>query len=316
MDDHGSALLSSATAFVEAPPAAESIPQESGQPLPRPPFKSDWLATIPFALMHVAACGVLFVDFHWWLPLLCLGSFYFRMVGLTGSYHRYFSHLSFKTGRVVQFLLGLWGTLAAQKGPLWWAAHHRVHHRHSDTPLDVHSTTQHGLVYAHVGWILDRNNDQVRWERIKDFAKFPELVWLDKVWLYPPTLLAVAIYFGFEWTLGVGMSALMWGFFLSTVILYHATFTVNSLNHLLGSRRYATRDDSTNNPWLAVLTCGEGWHNNHHRFQASCRQGFTWWEVDFTWYVLSAFRFVGLVWDMRGPSDRVLEEGGLRPARG
>lgn len=222
------------------------------------------------------------------------------MFGVTAGYHRYFSHRSYKTGRIFQFLLALLAMSSAQKGVLWWAAHHRDHHRFSDTPWDVHSPVRGGFWHSHLLWILDANNDPTDLGKIKDLARFPELVWLNRHWYLPPVLLGVAV------ALTLGWSGLLIGFFLSTVLVWHATFTINSLAHIFGSRRYVTTDTSRNNWLLALLTLGEGWHNNHHHHMHSARQGFFWWEIDIVYYVLLALRRVGLVWDLREPTAAAL----------
>jgi stearoyl-CoA desaturase (delta-9 desaturase) len=233
---------------------------------------------------------------------LAVAAYFVRMVVVTAGYHRYFSHRSFKTSRAFQFLLALGSQSAAQKGVLWWASHHRWHHKHSDTPEDVHSAQQLGFWYAHVGWILGPGNNGTRMDLVADLAKYPELRFLNRkaVQLFPALAYALACL-----ALG-GLHGLVWGFFVSTVLLWHGTFTINSLAHMLGRRRYATTDDSRNSLALALLTTGEGWHNNHHHYQSSARQGFRWWQVDVTYYVLRFLAAVGLVWDLRRVPPEVL----------
>jgi stearoyl-CoA desaturase (delta-9 desaturase) len=222
------------------------------------------------------------------------------MFGITGGYHRYFSHRSYKTSRFFQFCLAWLGCSALQKGPLWWASHHRNHHRFSDTPDDPHSPLAKSFWWAHVGWILDDDHNDIAWDSIQDWSRFPELRWLDRNHWVPGLLLA-----GLCFLIG-GWSGLVWGFVVSTVLLYHATFTINSLSHLIGRRRYATPDDSRNNVVLALLTLGEGWHNNHHHYQSSANQGFFWWEIDITYYVIRALAVFGIVWDIRKPGAKAL----------
>jgi stearoyl-CoA desaturase (Delta-9 desaturase) len=255
---------------------------------------------IPFIFMHIACLGVLFVDFSLPALLLCIGLYAVRMFALTAGYHRYFSHRSYKTSRVFQFILGLLGTLAVQKGPLWWAAHHRRHHKYSDQEGDVHSPVLEGFWWSHIGWIVSPRFDPTDWEAIKDFARFAELRLLNSYHLIPPILLAVLLFLigGWQW--------LVWGFFLSTVALYHGTFSVNSLSHVWGSRRFATTDQSRNNFLIALWTGGEGWHNNHHHYMASVKQGFYWWEVDFSYYILRVMSWVKLVSDLRVPPKHLL----------
>ncbi len=235
------------------------------------------------------------------LVLLAVATYFIRMFAITAVYHRYFSHRAYKTSRAFQFLLALLGVTATQKGPLWWAATHRVHHRESDTERDVHSPYRRGFVYAHMGWWLGREHETTDPRLIKDFAKFPELRWLDRYHLVGPALLMLACW------LVAGADGILWGYVVSTCVLMHATFTINSLSHVFGSRRYATTDTSRNNFWLALLTMGEGWHNNHHHYMSSANQGFFWWEVDASFYLLKALEKLGLVWDLRGVPEHALK---------
>lgn len=258
-------------------------------------------SSVPFFLAHLACLLVFFVEVSWGAIAVCLAMFWLRMFSVTAGYHRYFSHRSFKTSRTFQFVLALLGTLAVQKGVLWWAANHRRHHKYSDREGDIHSPVQSGFWQSHVGWILAVDYDATDYERIPDLVKYPELRWLNDHFLVPPVALAVLLY------LAGGPSWLVWGFFVSTTVLWHATFTINSLAHVYGSRRYDTPDQSRNNLWLALLTMGEGWHNNHHHFMNSVRQGFFWWEVDATYYVLRALSWFGIVWDLTQPPRRSLE---------
>lgn len=268
------------------------------------------VAVIPYVLFHVVALvGVFLVPFSWAMVGWAVGMYYLRMFGITAGYHRYFSHRGYKTSRPVQFLLALLGTFSVQKGVLWWAAHHRDHHKYSDTELDIHSPTRRGFYWAHHGWILSHTYDATKYDRIKDFAKYPELKWLNEHWL------AVQIAFGVSMYLLGGWDVLVWGFFVSTVVLWHGTFTINSLSHVYGTQRYVTGDTSRNNFWLALLTMGEGWHNNHHYYQSTARNGFFWWEIDLSWMILKAMSWVGLVWDLREPPAWVLANT-APPARG
>jgi stearoyl-CoA desaturase (delta-9 desaturase) len=225
-----------------------------------------------------------------------------RMFAVTGVYHRYFAHRSYKTSRPFQFLLALLGTSATQKGPLWWAAAHRVHHKYSDTEKDVHSPKQRGFWYAHMGWWLGRDHETTHWKQIKDFAVYPELVFLDR-W----HVIGVFACMGTAAALR-GFDGFLWGYVVSTCLLLHGTFTINSLAHVYGARRYATSDTSRNNLWLALLTLGEGWHNNHHHHMQSANQGFFWWEVDVTFYVLKVLEAVGLVWDVKKAPKHVVHD--------
>lgn len=258
------------------------------------------LRGVPFFAAHLACFAAFFVEFNWWYPLLALGLYYARMFFVTAGYHRYFSHRSFKTGRVFQFILAFMAMTSSQKGVLWWAAHHRHHHRYSDTEEDLHSPTLRGFWWSHVGWILSDRYDKTEVELIRDFYKYPELRWLNRNFLVPPVALAVVLFMAGGW------GALIWGFFISTVMLWHGSFTVNSLAHVFGRRRYPTSDTSKNSFLLALVTMGEGWHNNHHHYMASARQGFFWWEIDGTYYLLKALSWAGIVWDLRQPPPAVL----------
>lgn len=289
--------------FLEIPPAP---PVRTTGRLARSWRDYEWLGFTPFLTVHVlgiagAVAGlVMGAPASAWICALVL--YFVRMFGVTGGYHRYFSHRTFKTGRVMQFVLAFLAMSSVQRGVLWWAAHHRDHHKFSDGDRDVHSPVQWGFWHSHTGWVYDHNS-RFDWGRVKDLSRYPELVMLEKLWLLPPVLTGVACY------LALGGWGLFIGFFFSTVVLWHGTFTINSLAHVWGKRRYATTDDSRNNWVLALITMGEGWHNNHHHHMSSCRQGFFWWEVDLTYYVLRALGAVGLVWDIREPSARVYENG-------
>lgn len=270
-----------------------------------------------FWAVHVACLMALWVGVSWVAVAVCLGLYFIRMFAITGAYHRYFSHRSYETSRFFQFCLAVLGTTAAQKGPIWWASHHRHHHRHSDTEEDIHSPIIHGIYFAHVGWVLSSQFLEPRLELVKDLLKFPELRWLERFNVVPVILLAVGTFF-----LGVflehsfpalgtnGLQMLTWGFFISTVLLYHGTFCINSFTHLIGKRRFPSTDHSRNNLFLALITLGEGWHNNHHYYPGSERQGFYWWEIDISHYILTVLSWFGLVWDLRTPPARVYEAAG------
>jgi stearoyl-CoA desaturase (delta-9 desaturase) len=262
-----------------------------------------WLRVMPFLGVHVMCLGVFFVGVSAAALWTALALYLIRMFAITGFYHRYFSHKSFKTSRVMQFLMGVLGASAVQRGPLWWAAHHRNHHRNSDQPEDFHSPKQHGFWWAHMGWFMTPKGFITDHDKIPDLMKFPELRLLDRFDTLIAVALATGLYFFGEW-LGAaygtsGMQMLIWGFFVSTVVLFHGTVTINSLSHVWGTRRYQTKDDSRNNWFLAIITLGEGWHNNHHHFPGSARQGFYWWEYDMTYYGLKVMSWCGLVWDLK-----------------
>jgi stearoyl-CoA desaturase (Delta-9 desaturase) len=259
------------------------------------------LGTVPFWSIHVAAVvGVAMLGWSWWGLGLAVAAYFPRMFFVTAGYHRYFSHRSFKTSRWFQFVLAFGAMATAQKGVLWWASHHRKHHKLSDQPGDPHAP-RYGFLWSHVGWILSPGFERTDFDRVKDLARYPELRWLDRWWLVPPVALGVAIFLAF------GAWALVWAFFVSQVLAWHGTFTINSLTHVIGKRRYATSDDSRNHWALALITMGEGWHNNHHHYQVSARQGFRWWEIDGTYYVLRALAVLGLVRELHGVPDHIRE---------
>jgi stearoyl-CoA desaturase (delta-9 desaturase) len=259
------------------------------------------LHALPFLSVHLACLAVFFVPFSWAWVAVAVELYAVRMFFVTAGYHRYFSHRSFKTSRIFQFILACLAMSSAQKGVLWWAAHHRWHHRYSDTDEDRHSPIRFGFWWSHVGWIISDTYDRTELQLIRDFAKYPELRFLDRFHLIPPVTFAVVLFLIGSWT------GLVWGFFVSTVLLWHGSFTINSLAHLFGRRRYKTTDTSRNNWWLALLTLGEGWHNNHHYYMSSVRQGFFWWEVDFTYYGLKILSWMRIVWDLRVPPPHLLE---------
>ncbi len=266
----------------------------------------DWARVLPFIGLHLACLGVLWVGFSWFALWTAVILYAVRMFAITGFYHRYFSHKAFKTSRPVQFIFGLIGATSVQRGPLWWASHHRNHHRHSDTELDVHSPVQHSFLWSHMGWFLTRAGFRTDRAVIRDLLKFPELRLLDRFDVLVPVALAAGLYALGSWleaahpALGTsGPQLLVWGFFVSTVVLFHATVTINSFAHRIGTRRFDTNDDSRNNWVLALITFGEGWHNNHHHFPGSARQGFRWWEFDVTYYVLRLLAVLRLVWDLK-----------------
>ncbi|MEM8609661.1 MAG: acyl-CoA desaturase [Myxococcota bacterium] len=264
-----------------------------------------WQKAIPFILSHLAVLGAFWSGVTTKALTLCIVLFFVRVWAITAGYHRYFSHRTYKTSRAMQFVLAFLAQTSSQKGVLWWASHHRVHHKHSDQPGDVHSPVLDGFIWAHLGWIF-ADTGETRWDKIRDFAKYPELRWLNKYWAVPPTMTAIFCF------LVAGWSGLFIGFFLSTVLVWHNTFIINSLTHVWGKRRFDTTDDSRNNWVTALLTLGEGWHNNHHHYQSSCRNGFYWYEIDVTYYVIKMMSWVGLVWDIREVPEHVLEEGRRR----
>jgi stearoyl-CoA desaturase (Delta-9 desaturase) len=248
-----------------------------------------------FLALHFAVVLALFVPATWEAIGLCVGFYFLRIFGISAGYHRYFSHRSFRTSRAFQFVLAALGSSALQKGPLWWAANHRHHHKHSDQEDDPHSPVRHGLWWSHIGWVLStRNDDVVDPDAIRDLSRYWELRLLERFNWVPGVALAGVCY-GLA-----GWGGVVWGFVVSTVLTYHGTFLVNSVCHVLGRRRYPTADESRNNWWVALLTFGEGWHNNHHHYMSSARQGFRWWEIDCTYYLLKLLSVPRIVWAVRG----------------
>jgi len=271
--------------------------------------KIAWLRSLPFFVVHVlAVVGIFWMGWSWKGFLLAIALYYVRMFGVTGAYHRYFSHRSYKTSRAFQFVLAVLAMTSVQKGVLWWASHHRHHHRFSDQENDVHSVLHDGFWWSHVGWIVSRKHDQTELSRVKDLARYPELLFLDRFHVLVPIAYAVTLYL-----LG-GTWALYWGFAVSTTLLWHGTFTINSLTHVFGKQRYVTTDNSRNHLLLALITMGEGWHNNHHYYQRAASQGFFWWEIDPTFYVLRALSWVGLVWDLHTPPPHVRDSNWIAQA--
>jgi len=266
----------------------------------------DWLRVLPFIVLHLTCLAVIWVGVSTTAVVTAVVLYVLRMFAITGFYHRYFSHCAFRTSRAAQFVFALIGATGVQRGALWWASQHRHHHLHSDRHEDAHSAHQHGFLWSHMGWFMARENFATRRELIEPLYHYPELRFLDRYDALVPFLLGVVLFAAGE-TLAAhapqlntnGPQLLVWGFFISTVALYHATFTINSLAHRYGRRRYATRDDSRNNPWLALLTLGEGWHNNHHHYPGAARQGFYWWEIDLTYYGLKVLAALGIIWDLK-----------------
>jgi stearoyl-CoA desaturase (Delta-9 desaturase) len=266
------------------------------------PRNIQWLGMTPFLLTHLLVFGAIWSGVTWQAVVCAVVLYLVRMFAVTGGYHRYFSHRTYKTSRVFQFFLAFLAQTTSQKGALWWAAHHRNHHKSSDKVGDVHSPRLEGFWYSHCGWLYN-HTERTDYSKVRDLARYPELVWLNELWVVPPVILAAACSLLFGW------SGLFIGFFASTVVTWHSTFLINSLAHVVGTVRFATGDDSKNNWWLALITLGEGWHNNHHYAMGSTRQGFYWWEIDVTYYVLKGLEKLGLVWELREPPEEVLALG-------
>lgn len=274
-----------------------------------------------FVLIHLGCLSVFWCGYSLTAVSLCIAFYVIRMFAITAGYHRLFSHRSYRTSRVFQFLLGFIGACSAQKGPLWWAASHRHHHRHSDTEEDLHSPGAQGIWWAHAGWVLSNEHDDADLATVADLTRYPELLLLERFHYVPPLLFLASTYFlgaflqsSFPGLQTSGVQVMVWGALISTVFLYHGTFAINSLAHVFGRKRFETNDESRNSLLLAIFTLGEGWHNNHHRFPGSERQGFYWWEIDITHYTLKFFSLFGLVWDLREPPRRIYDEALNRTA--
>jgi stearoyl-CoA desaturase (delta-9 desaturase) len=279
----------------------------------------DWLRILPLIFMHVMCLGVIWVGWSWTAIWVAALLYFVRMFAITGFYHRYFSHKAFKTNRFWQFIFGILGNASVQRGPLWWASHHRHHHRFTDMEEDVHSPSRHGFWWSHIGWLTSKANFPTNYKYVAEWARFPELRWLNRFDTVVPFLLALALFVLGEILeryaphLGTnGMQLLVWGFFISSVVLLHATVTINSFDHMYGTRRYDTPDTSRNNSLLALITLGEGWHNNHHHYAVAARQGFYWWEFDITYYLLVLLSWLGIVRDLRPVSDQVRERNRIK----
>ncbi|WOE32435.1 MULTISPECIES: acyl-CoA desaturase [unclassified Acinetobacter] len=280
-----------------------------------------WLRILPFIVLHIACVAVFWVGVSWFAVGFMLCFYLIRMFAITAFFHRYLSHKTFQTSRIVQFIFVLIGTMSAQRGPLWWAAHHRYHHRYTETEHDPHASTR-GFYYSHIGWFLNDYNFATRKAVIKDWLKYPELIWLDRFSLIVVLLTAVLIY-GLGEYLAVtwpqlatsGAQLLVWGFVISTVLLIHATLCINSLAHHYGHRDFDTKDHSRNNLFLSVITLGEGWHNNHHYYAGSARQGFYWWQIDMTYYGLKLMSWLGLVWGIKPIPARVYQVSKIARAK-
>ena len=276
----------------------------------------DWLRIIPLIFLHLGCLGVFWVGWSWTAVIVSLTLYVIRMFAITGFYHRYFSHKTFKTNRMWQFVFAVMGNASVQRGPLWWAAHHRHHHRHTDLEQDVHSPSRHGFWWSHIGWMTSKANFATKMTYVKDWAKYPELRWLNRFDTVVPIVMAVSLYiFGellerFAPQLGTnGWQLVVWGFFISTTVLLHATVTINSFDHMYGTRRYDTPDTSRNNALLSLITLGEGWHNNHHHYAVTARQGFYWWEIDITYYLLVLMSWFGIIRDLRPVPEHIINSG-------
>ena len=303
-------LASSLVQWIDSDYSAESAEVIRAQP-----DGVNLVRCLPFVVLHLGCLGVIWAGWSWFAVWTAVALYFMRMFAVTGIYHRYFSHKTYSTSRVGQFLLAVWGATAVQRGALWWAYHHRHHHQHSDDPEDAHSPHVHGFWWSHIGWITSRRNFPTDYSKIKDLARYPELVWLNRFDIVVPVLFAAALLGLGSYlehaapALGTsGAQLLVWGFFISTTFLFHGTSCINSLAHLMGGRRFETTDDSRNSLILAVITLGEGWHNNHHRYMSATRQGFYWWEIDPTYYGLKLLSFTGFIWGLKAVPASIYEE--------
>ncbi len=287
---------------------------EGAEALRNTPKAVDWPRCIPFIILHLGCLGVIWVGVSSLAIWLAVGLYFFRMFAITGFFHRYFSHKSYSTSRFFQFVMAVWGALAVQRGALWWAYTHRHHHQHSDEPEDKHSPVVDGFWWSHIGWITSKKNFPTDYSKIPDLAKYPELVFLNRFDTLVPALFATGLYGlgaflenqGYQTS---GAQFLVWGFFISTTVLFHGTSCINSLAHVFGSKRFKTTEDESRNSFLLTLiTLGEGWHNNHHRYQATTKQGFYWWEFDPTYYLLKAMSWLGIIWGLKGVPESVYAE--------
>ena len=286
------------------------------------PERFEFKRAVPFLILHLGCLGVLWVGWSWTAVLVATALYFIRMFAVTAIYHRYFCHRAYHTSRAMQFVFAMVGLTAVQRGPLWWASVHRHHHNHSDDEHDVHSPGMKGFLWSHIGWLTSSKNFPTDYRLVKDLVKFPELVFLNRFDLIGPLLLLALLY-----GLGAGLEAyapalgtsggqmIVWGFFISTTVLFHATCTINSLTHCFGKKRFENDDDSRNSFLLAILTLGEGWHNNHHHYQSSARQGFYWWEVDISYYLIRLLGAFGIVWGIKTVPARIYEraEADQRP---
>jgi stearoyl-CoA desaturase (delta-9 desaturase) len=288
---------------------------ESPETIRAQPDGVNLVRCIPFIVLHLGCLGVIWVGWSWFAVWTAIALYFIRMFFVTGIFHRYFSHKTYSTSRFGQFILALCTGTTVQRGALWWAYHHRHHHQHSDQEEDAHSPHVHGFWWSHIGWITSKRNFPTDYSKVKDLAKYPELVWLNRFDIVVPVLFATGLFLAGHW-LGAaypglntsGAQLLVWGFFISTTALFHGTASINSFTHLWGRRRFHTTDDSRNSFILALITLGEGWHNNHHRYQSSTRNGFYWWEIDPTYYILKALSWTGFIWGLKPVPKSIYEE--------
>lgn len=283
------------------------------------PERMEFSRCVPFLILHLGCLGVIWTGWSWTAVAVAVALYFIRMFAITGFYHRYFCHRAYHTSRIGQFIFALIGLTAVQRGPLWWASVHRHHHAHSDEEVDAHSPHTKSFLWSHIGWLTSSRNFPTDYKLVRDLVKYPELHFLNRFDLIGPLLL-LGFLAGLGWGLETFVPALgtnawqliVWGFFISTTVLFHGTCAVNSFAHIFGKKRFDTRDESRNSLLLALITLGEGWHNNHHHYQSSARQGFYWWEIDISYYVIRALAALGIVWDVREVPARVYDEAPSR----
>lgn len=276
----------------------------------------DYGRIIPFILLHLSCFAIYWVGVSTVAVVTALTLYWVRIFAIGAFYHRYFSHRTFKTNRFWQALFAILGASAVQRGPIWWAAHHRHHHQVTDTVGDPHSPWAHSFWRSHVGWFLSHKYFHYDASKARDWLRFPELCWLDRYDVVIPLCL-IGLLYGAGAVLQLthpalgctGLQLVVWGFSVSTVATLHTTVSINSFGHKFGSRRYPTKGQSRNNLWLALITLGEGWHNNHHRYPATAQQGFFWWEIDITYYLLVLMEKLKIIKDLKRVPPHVLEEG-------
>jgi fatty-acid desaturase len=251
----------------------------------------NWPTTIVLAILHVGAIAALFM-FSW--KTLAVAVFLYWMttgLGISMGYHRLHTHRSYKVPVFLEYFFAVCGALTLEGGPIFWVATHRIHHQKSDQEGDPHSPRD-GAWWAHVGWLLfgesKHNNTRLMSKYAPDLAKDRFYVWLNN-YHWVPMLVLTAVLFA-----AGGLQLVLWGICLRVVVGLHATWLVNSATHLWGSRRFVTRDDSRNNWWVALMTFGEGWHNNHHAHPTSARHGLAWYELDISWIQIKVLKFLGV----------------------
>lgn len=262
-------------------------------------------------LFHLSVVLVFISGYSFTALITFLILYLARLFVITGFYHRYYSHQSYQTSRWLQFILTLIGTSAGQQGPLSWATSHITHHQHADTRGDPHSPVLTSGLYAHIGWLMQKDALPTNDKLVKPFLKFPEIVFLDRYHYLGTTglIISLALLGTFLSTHHpeLGTSALQlvsWGFILSTLLILHGACLVNSVAHLYGYRRFRTTDNSHNVWWLFPLTLGDNWHNNHHHTPRSASFSYAWWEVDIIYLCILLLEKSGLVWNVKRPQHQ------------